>query len=1150
MPWHLTVNDWLARSAVESLFVLAVGSLAVVVCRQPVRRTRLIAWTLGGCLVVPWLWLLPGWPRGGIADFGFWIADWRPPRSAEHTRLTRSASEPAGGSRRQAEGGGQKTVETGQEKSAERGLGSAEPVRGEDEGKGGIAEREDNAERTNHPPAVIARSALAPNPQSAIGNPQLPIWLATAYLAGVATMAAWWLAGIVALARLLRAGRAADERCRAIWQQVAGDAGRRTRLVVSSRVAQPFTFTWRRPIVVLPSRLCRRGQEQALCWSLAHEWSHVARRDAWSWTLAGIARVVFFYQPLVWWLRARLRLEQDYLADAASAGHAPAVEDYAEFLTCLAAGRRVRPVAGLGIGGKRSELYRRVVMLVARQKPLDSRCPRVWSLAAALAAIVLVVTASTYGDPPGGKRAGEATNAGRATASSAPGFPPESDRAEAADREGAGGPTSDAEDTSDVRRLVDLALKRSKAITGGEFLFQFMDSGNSNPPNAASWRFRRSDPSWSLGVIGGNALTISHAGRTVDLGKSPFVPPGSATNMMISHAKPWWSRSLPLPSWVSQAQPLPPLKAGTIWYDGTRQFIAEHRRDARLGDGEEINGVAVQRLEWTVAADELSAFQEWNQMLEQGGLLRLYVADELAGALPRMEYVDRFGTVQATFDAADFKKQKHQPDIFLPKEFSIRFGSERNYFMLEVKRLNEPIPAEEFSDFEVPAGTKVSDARPKRTDTFTSDGQGPFTTEKYPFRQFTTGAAYLHGLPVELLKEMDRDVVPPEEAEAAKAASPPDDPKQAATIGNAPQSAPARLAGDRTLLRYGGMSFDEWEEQLVTDLEPESRMEAIKAIGVLGANGYAEEAVRAISKTFAAGDAAVNSTACSALAKIGAPAVEVLVGAFGSNTDELSMNAMSAIAEIGPPAQAALPALLTICADHKSTWRTLAALALAKVGAANVELTSTFRRLIRDNDSVVRASLVQGLAERLGENPRLLPLLVAATKDIEPRVRSSAGQALVAHGYKTETVIDALRRLIRDEDPDVSDDVLVALLNERKNVETTTPVLVDAIVAMNTQDDGRSCDAVQALGRAGPKAAAAVPTLIEIVKGQGQIGIIKEAMNALGQIGPGAKQAIPALQLWVDRNDVPQDIDLRRHAARALERIQAEPSPKSDEGGE
>ena len=63
--------------------------------------------------------------------------------------------------------------------------------------------------------------------------------------------------------------------------------------------------------------------EQAVRLALAHEWTHIERATSARGSVAGLARVLFFYQPLVWWLRRQLRLCQDYVADAGRAARRP-----------------------------------------------------------------------------------------------------------------------------------------------------------------------------------------------------------------------------------------------------------------------------------------------------------------------------------------------------------------------------------------------------------------------------------------------------------------------------------------------------------------------------------------------------------------------------------------------------------------------------------------------------------------------------------------------------------------------------------------------------------------------------------------------------------------------------------------------------------
>ena len=66
---------------------------------------------------------------------------------------------------------------------------------------------------------------------------------------------------------------------------------------------------------------------------ILHELAHVKRRDlAWGWPVE-IARIVYFFHPLVYWVAYRLRLERELACDQlamARSGHPPA--DYAQTL--------------------------------------------------------------------------------------------------------------------------------------------------------------------------------------------------------------------------------------------------------------------------------------------------------------------------------------------------------------------------------------------------------------------------------------------------------------------------------------------------------------------------------------------------------------------------------------------------------------------------------------------------------------------------------------------------------------------------------------------------------------------------------------------------------------------------------------------------
>ena len=122
---------------------------------------------------------------------------------------------------------------------------------------------------------------------------------------------------------------------------------------------------------------------KALRWSLAHEWTHIERHDFRAWLTAGLARVLFFYHPLVWWLRRQLRLCQDFLADDRAARQATTARRLRGVSHGLGRSRLAGPGAErrLGMGSSKSELYRRVVMLVQNRtagKPRAAAVDRRW----------------------------------------------------------------------------------------------------------------------------------------------------------------------------------------------------------------------------------------------------------------------------------------------------------------------------------------------------------------------------------------------------------------------------------------------------------------------------------------------------------------------------------------------------------------------------------------------------------------------------------------------------------------------------------------------------------------------------------------------------------------------------------------------------
>jgi beta-lactamase regulating signal transducer with metallopeptidase domain/protocatechuate 3,4-dioxygenase beta subunit len=367
MTWHIESWLWLANAAVGGFLVLGLGCLAARFCRQPVRRLRLLELTLLGCLVVPWLGLASGWPRWSLGVLATPAEEDVESPSAP-TEATAVLFEP----REQSE------LREAQEQN----------VRAPKQANDTPAAPAVQAGMTTEPePAPPAAPALA----ASVSWPTTPQLIVSSYATVAGGLVLFWLVGLVKLWRLHRSTVPAPRHAVDHLRQLAGPKGDRVRLLASDQLDVPLTFTWRRPIIVLPGVLCQSEGTAALRYCLAHEWSHVERRDIWTWHLAAIAQFLFFYQPLFWWLRRQLRLCQDYLADARAAEQAAMAEDYADYLVGLARRRLGAPVPlALGIADRRSNLYRRIIMLINNRQPLERRCRWLWTLAVTLGAAVLL----------------------------------------------------------------------------------------------------------------------------------------------------------------------------------------------------------------------------------------------------------------------------------------------------------------------------------------------------------------------------------------------------------------------------------------------------------------------------------------------------------------------------------------------------------------------------------------------------------------------------------------------------------------------------------------------------------------------------------------------------------------------------------------
>lgn len=239
-------------------------------------------------------------------------------------------------------------------------------------------------------PFLVRRGpAIVPPATSAI--------VAVVYAAGLAIGAArlaigWW--GTGQLVRLSEPPPAeAEELYRSLPYR---GRGRRPRLRVARRLRWPALVGVARPTLLIPAsiRLDYAADRDKLRLGLLHELAHAEAGDAWQGLAEGLAGVVFFGVPPLWWIGSRLRLDREFLADSRAAGRFGDPGAYAKSLLEWAVAAD-EPASGLAQGRPGSSLPRRFAMILQCPFAVEDRPPAWWRVAATVGLVPALLACST-----------------------------------------------------------------------------------------------------------------------------------------------------------------------------------------------------------------------------------------------------------------------------------------------------------------------------------------------------------------------------------------------------------------------------------------------------------------------------------------------------------------------------------------------------------------------------------------------------------------------------------------------------------------------------------------------------------------------------------------------------------------------------------
>jgi WD40 repeat protein/beta-lactamase regulating signal transducer with metallopeptidase domain len=239
-------------------------------------------------------------------------------------------------------------------------------------------------------PKDAASVAAPPSPLATVASLLVTLWLLGALVCLVRA-----LLGLVLLYRRALQARPVRER---EWTDLLVSLAQRhglgaVALRESPAVTSPLTLGLFRPVILLPGarRHWPAGQRALV---LAHELAHARRGDFLAGLLAELASCLCWFHPLVRWLAGRLRLEQEYAADAWVVSADADSMDYVRCLARLAldqGGGRVSLAPALW--RRRPEILRRIDMLRCNPSRKPPRLDRgaAWMVALLAAAACVAV---------------------------------------------------------------------------------------------------------------------------------------------------------------------------------------------------------------------------------------------------------------------------------------------------------------------------------------------------------------------------------------------------------------------------------------------------------------------------------------------------------------------------------------------------------------------------------------------------------------------------------------------------------------------------------------------------------------------------------------------------------------------------------------
>ena len=234
------------------------------------------------------------------------------------------------------------------------------------------------------PFVATTTTAPATTPIASIAATLLPdvtVWLAAAWLAGAIVVVTVWTVRWIRLSAVVRAARTAD---------ISAPIPVR----ITSAHIEPGLVGLGRPILLMPEGLSAHLSAEEIGCLIAHEVSHLRRRDNLTAAIHMLVEAVFWFYPLTWWLGTRLVAERERACDESVLASGHDAEVYAEGILKVCRYFVQAPLAcTAGVSG--ADLKKRIEVIMSR--PAVRRMSAVTRLAILFAGLAGVAAPVLYG---------------------------------------------------------------------------------------------------------------------------------------------------------------------------------------------------------------------------------------------------------------------------------------------------------------------------------------------------------------------------------------------------------------------------------------------------------------------------------------------------------------------------------------------------------------------------------------------------------------------------------------------------------------------------------------------------------------------------------------------------------------------------------